>query len=54
MAKPLSGEYKGYWKLKGWAVPGSFIKSLESLVTVYVIKVGYRRDSTSTKSWQNV
>ena len=42
--KPLSGEYKGYWKLKVGPYRVVY-QIIESLVTVYVIKVGYRRDS---------
>jgi mRNA interferase RelE/StbE len=42
--KPLSGEYKSFWKLK--VGPYRVIyEIIESQVTVYVIKVGYRRDS---------
>lgn len=42
--KPLSGEYKGFWKLK--VGPYRVIyEIIESKVTVYVIKVGYRRES---------
>ena len=42
--KPLSGVYKGYWKLK--VGPYRLVyEIIESQVTVYVIKVGYRRDS---------
>jgi mRNA interferase RelE/StbE len=42
--KPLSGEYKGYWKLKVGPYRVVY-EIIESQVTVYVIKIGYRRDS---------
>ena len=42
--KPLSGEYKGFWKLKVGPYRVVY-EIIESQVTVYVIKVGYRRDS---------
>lgn len=42
--KPLSGEYKGFWKLKVGPYRVVY-QIIESQVTVYVIKVGYRRDS---------
>ena len=42
--EPLSGEYKGFWKLK--VGPYRVIyEIIEDQVTVYVVKVGYRRDS---------
>jgi mRNA interferase RelE/StbE len=42
--EPLSGEYKGFWKLK--VGPYRVVcQIIESQVTAYVIKVGYRRDS---------
>jgi len=42
--KPLSGVHKGYWKLKVGPYRVVY-EIIESQVTVYVIKVGYRRDS---------
>ena len=42
--KPLAGQYKGFWKLKVGPYRVVY-ESLESKLTVYVIKVGYRRDS---------
>ena len=42
--KPLSGEYKDFWKLKVGPYRVVY-EIIESRVTVYVIKVGYRRDS---------
>jgi mRNA interferase RelE/StbE len=42
--KPLSGQYKGFWKLKVGPYRVVY-EIIESQVTVYVIKVGYRRDS---------
>jgi mRNA interferase RelE/StbE len=42
--KPLSGEYKGYWKLKVGPYRVVY-EIIESQVTVYVIKSGYRSDS---------
>jgi len=42
--KPLSGQYKGLWKLKVGPYRVVY-EIIESQVTVYVIKVGYRRDS---------
>jgi mRNA interferase RelE/StbE len=42
--KPLSGQYKGFWKFKVGPYRVVY-EILESKVTVYVIKVGYRRDS---------
>ena len=42
--KPLSGQYKGFWKLKVGPYRVVY-EIIESRVTVYVIKVGYRRDS---------
>jgi mRNA interferase RelE/StbE len=42
--KPLSGEYKAYWKLKVGPYRVVY-EIIESQVTVYVIKIGYRRDS---------
>ena len=42
--KPLAGQYKGFWKLK--IGPYRIVYQIfESKLTVYVIKVGYRRDS---------
>ena len=42
--KPLSGPYKGYWKLKVGPYRVVY-EIIESQLMVYVIKVGYRRDS---------
>jgi len=42
--KPLAGQYKGFWKLKVGPYRVVY-EILESKLTVYVIKVGYRRDS---------
>jgi mRNA interferase RelE/StbE len=41
---PLAGQYKGFWKLKVGPYRVVY-EILESKLTVYVIKVGYRRDS---------
>ena len=42
--KPLSGQYKGFWKLKVGRYRVVY-EIIESQVTVYVVKVSYRRDS---------
>ena len=42
--KPLAGQYKGFWKLKVGPYRVVY-EILASKLTVYVIKVGYRRDS---------
>jgi len=42
--KPLSGEYKGFWKLKVGQYRVVY-EIIESQVKVYVIKAAYRRDS---------
>ena len=42
--KPLSGQYKEFWKSKVGPYRVVY-EIIESRVTVYVIKVGYRRDS---------
>ena len=42
--QPLSGEYKKFWKLKVGPYRVVY-QILESKLMVYVIKVGYRRDS---------
>jgi mRNA interferase RelE/StbE len=42
--KPLSGQYKGFWKLKVGPYRVVY-EILESKLIVYVIKVGYRRDT---------
>jgi mRNA interferase RelE/StbE len=42
--KPLAGQYKGFWKLKVGPYRVVY-KILESELTVYVIKVGYRRET---------
>jgi len=41
--KPLSGQYKGFWKLKVGPYRVVY-EILESKLRVYVIKVGYRKD----------
>jgi mRNA interferase RelE/StbE len=42
--KPLSGQYKGFWKLKVGPYRVVY-EILKSKLIVYVIKVGYRRDT---------
>jgi mRNA interferase RelE/StbE len=42
--KPVSGQYKGFWKLKVGPYRVVY-EIIESRVKVYVIKVSYRRDS---------
>jgi mRNA interferase RelE/StbE len=42
--KPLSGQYKGFWKFKVGPYRVVY-EILESKLIVYVIKVGYRRDA---------
>jgi mRNA interferase RelE/StbE len=42
--EPLSGECKGFWKLKVGPYRVVY-EIIEDQVKVYVIKVGYRRDS---------
>jgi mRNA interferase RelE/StbE len=41
--KPLAGDLKGFWRLRVGQYRVIY-QVLESEVTVYVIKVGYRRD----------